>query len=25
MKQNVLDEGPDVFAEHVRKVRTAAE
>ncbi len=25
MKQNVLDKGPDVFAEHVRKVRTAAE
>jgi glutaconate CoA-transferase, subunit A len=25
MKQNVLDKGPDVFAEHVRKLRTAAE
>ena len=25
MKQNVLDKGPDVFAEHVRKFRTAAE
>jgi glutaconate CoA-transferase, subunit A len=25
MKTNVLDKGPDVFAEHVRKVRAAAE
>ena len=25
MKQNVLDKGPDVFAEHVHKVRAAAE
>ena len=25
MKQNVLDKGPDVFADHVRKFRTAAE